>query len=115
MTHTICTELSTESSPEFGVLSTSDAEIGQIRSYDVITQLGDFSPDTLLTERALSEFFGLCPTSIKRAVERQELPPPTKVCGKPRWTVRSITTHIEKRLEAAKQEAEAEEARFENY
>ena len=70
-------------------------------------------PDTLLTGKALAEMFGLCPASIKRAIERLELPPPTKVCGKPRWTVKSITTHIEKQLETAKQEAEAEASRLE--
>lgn len=82
------------------------------QSYDVITDLGKLPADSLLTELALAEMFGLCPTSIKRAVERGELPPPTRICGKPRWTVRSIISHIEKQLETAKQEAEAEAARL---
>lgn len=82
------------------------------QAYDVITDLGKLPPDTLLTELALATMFGLCPISIKRAVERHELPPPTKVCGKPRWTVNSIISHIASQLEAAKNEADKEEKRL---
>jgi len=81
----------------------------------IITDFGDLPPDTLLTERALAGIFGLCTTSIKRAVERGELPPPVKVCGKPRWTVKSIVDHIDAGLETVKQEAEADAKRMARY
>jgi len=82
------------------------------QTYDVITGLSDYPPNTLLTEKALAKMFNLCATSIKRAVERHELPPSTKICGKPRWTVKVINSHIEEQLKAAKQESEAEQARL---
>lgn len=94
------------------ISSTPDFETDQNQSYGVIKALGDLPPDTLLTKQGLAEIFGLCTDSIRRAVERGELPPATQVCGKARWTVKSITNHIDALLEAAKQEAEAEAARL---
>jgi len=104
--------VSPHASDDQEISSTSDFGTAQNRPFDVITALGDLPPDTLLTKQGLAEIFGLCTDSIRRAVERGELPPPTQVCGKSRWTVKSITNHIDALLEAAKEEAEAEAARL---
>ena len=65
---------------------------------DVCIELGMLSDGTIVSESALARMFGKHPVSIKRAVERGELPPPTKLMGKPVWTAGSIRRHIEERL-----------------
>ena len=69
------------------------------QSIDVCTELGRLNDGTIVSEGGLARIFGKHPISIKRAVERGELPPPTKLMGKPVWTVGSIRQHIEQRLE----------------
>ena len=65
---------------------------------DVCIELGTLSDGTIVSESALARMFGKHPVSIKRAVDRGELPPPTKLMGKPVWTAGSIRRHIEERL-----------------
>jgi len=72
----------------------------------IIRDLGDLSPDTLLSEKTLAAMFGRHRVSIKRAVERGELPPSVRLFGEPTWTVRALREHISRRLEAARKEAE---------
>ena len=79
---------------------------GDASADGVIRQLGDLSAGTVVTEAALARMFGRHPTSIKRAVERGELPPPTRLLGSPVWTVGAIQRHIEAGLEAASKEAQ---------
>jgi len=56
--------------------------------------------DTVLFEVGLAELFNKHPASIKRAVERGKLPPPTRLFGKSVWTTRAIVGHIAQRLAA---------------
>ena len=65
----------------------------------VLTELNQLSDDTIITEAELARLFDKHPVSIKRAIERAELPPPTKLLGKPIWTVHSIRRHIQERLD----------------
>ena len=46
------------------------------------------------------------PVSIRRAIDRGELPPPTRLMGQRTWTKGAIVRHIEARLEAATRQAE---------
>lgn len=69
--------------------------------------IGAVPPGTIMTLKALEKIFGRCGTSVKRAVERGELPPPTKLFGNKIWTARAIMQHIEERLaEEAKKEVQ---------
>ncbi len=72
----------------------------------IIKELGELPPDTVLSEEALAKIFDRHRVSIKRAVERGELPPSVRMFGEPVWTVRALREHLAKRLETAKKEAE---------
>jgi len=78
----------------------------------IVVALGELPPGAIVDESALAEIFRRHPVSIKRAVERGEIPPPVRLFGKPVWTAGVILTHLEARLMAAKQEAEREAARL---
>jgi hypothetical protein len=72
----------------------------------IIRELGELAADTLVTEEALAKIFNRHKISVKRAVERGELPPSVRLFGEPVWTVRALREHLSKRLEAAQKEAE---------
>jgi len=72
----------------------------------IVEALGKMPRESIITEEALAEIFNRHPVSIKRAVSRGELPPSTRLLGKPVWTAGTILDHITKRLDTAKQEAE---------
>ena len=72
----------------------------------IIRELGELPPDTVLSEEALAKMFRRHRVSVKRAVERGELPPSIRLFGEPVWTVRALRDHMSKRLEAAKKEVE---------
>lgn len=68
--------------------------------------LGDLPQGAIVTEEALARIFGRHQVSIKRAVDRGELPPPTRLLGGPVWTAGAILSHLEERLAAARKERE---------
>ena len=72
----------------------------------IIREMAELPPSTLITETGLAKLLNRHKVSIKRAVERGELPPPTRLLGEPVWTVRRINKHMEERLDVAKKEAE---------
>ncbi len=78
----------------------------------IVRELGDLPDKALVTERALADMFCRCPTSIKRAVERGELPPPVRIFGKSFWTAGALIDHVEARLAEAKRKAEEESERL---
>ena len=81
----------------------------------VVRELGELGPGGWLTEEGLAAIFGKHRDSVRRAVERGELPRPVKLFGQKGWTAGAVVRHIEKRLEAAQKDAErmaAQEARF---
>lgn len=79
----------------------------------ICAELGALPPGALITEGALAKMLRRSAKSIKRAVNRGELPPPVRILGEPRWTVGAIVRHVENRLESAAREAERERQRFE--
>ena len=76
------------------------AEIARTTGFNALND------SAIIYEHELAELFGKCPVSIKRAVERGELPPSTRFLGKPVWSAGAIRGHIGDRLEAEKDEQE---------
>ena len=72
----------------------------------VIAELGELGAGALVTEQGLAALFDRHESSVKRAVERGELPPPVRMFGQSTWTAGVLVQHIEKRLEHAAKEAE---------
>jgi hypothetical protein len=81
-----------------------DAE--QSNDMGIIRELGDLPADAVISEQALAKMFDRHRVSIKRAVERGELPPSIRLFGEPVWTVKALREHLTKRLDAAKKESE---------
>ena len=72
--------------------------------------IASLKPGTMITEAELAAIVGKCTASIKRAVERGELPPPVHFCGVPAWTVDALVRHLDANLEEAKRESEAKKS-----
>ena len=72
----------------------------------VIRELGDLPDGAVITEQGLSKMFDRHKVSIKRAVEREELPPSVRLFGEPVWTAKALREHLTKRLDEARKESE---------
>ena len=70
----------------------------------LVAELGNLNPKSVIFESGLAKMFGRHATSVKRAVERGELPQPTRLFGQNAWTVEVITDHITTRLLKAEKE-----------
>jgi len=64
----------------------------------------------LLTTKDLAMLFDVSDDTITRAYKRGDLPQPIVLFGKHVWTVEAIQHHLAHRLEAARMEAEREQA-----
>ena len=71
----------------------------------IIAILGDLGQGALINEKGLAVLFNCHPLSIRRAVNRGELPVPIRMLGKRTWTVGAIIRHVEGRLKDAAREA----------
>ena len=78
----------------------------------IIPDLGVLPEGAIVMEEALERLFSRSGMSVKRAVERGELPPPTRLFGKNAWTAGVIVRHIEKRLADAAKEHERDGRRI---
>ena len=76
------------------------------KDFEIVRALGDLPPDAVITEDGLAKLFDRHAVSVRRAVDRGELPPSVRLFGKPVWTVRAIREHMAKRLEQAQREAD---------
>jgi hypothetical protein len=81
----------------------------------VIAALAALHPSAIVTEEGIAHLFNRHVVSVKRAVERGELPPPCTLFGSRVWVVDVILTHIRKRLEQAAKEAERDTQRIKAY
>lgn len=72
----------------------------------IIRELGELPSGAIVTEEAVARLFRRHPTSVKRAVQRGELPPPCRLFGGKAWTAGTLVRHIEARLELAAKEVE---------
>ena len=79
----------------------------------VFAAIGALPPGAIVTEDALAMMFQRHPATIKRAVTRGELPSPARLLGGNAWTAGAIVRHVEKRLEAARVDAERTARRVE--
>ena len=73
----------------------------------IITALGKLGTGTVITEEGICHLFSRHGDSVKRAVERRELPPPVRLFGQPVWTVGTLLRHLEHRLKEAAKKAES--------
>lgn len=78
----------------------------------IIGAIGELEPGTIITEAGLAKLFGRHLTSVKRAVDRGELPEPVKLFGQRSWTVRVLIEHHETRLGKAQKIADKENRRI---
>jgi hypothetical protein len=80
----------------------------------VIAPLGEMPPGTIVTEEGLAQLFKRHVVSVKRAVERGELPPPCRLFGARVWTAGALIRYIEHRLDNAAREATRHGQRMQN-
>jgi hypothetical protein len=73
---------------------------------DIFAELGALPAGAIVTEAAMARIFGRHPESVKRAVDRGELPAPARMFGSSVWTAGAIIRHLEQRLEAAAEQVE---------
>ena len=72
----------------------------------IVAELGTLQPKSLIFEEGMSSLFKRHPASIKRAVDRGELPPPVRMFGKNVWSAEAVTAHIAGRLAKVAKERE---------
>jgi hypothetical protein len=72
----------------------------------VIKELGELPSGAIITEKALGKIFNRHLVSIKRAIERGELPHSIRLFGESVWTVGILLEHMNNRLQKARQESE---------
>lgn len=80
----------------------------------IVVGLGALHPTTIITEEGVARLFCRHIVSVKRAVERGELPPPCNLFGSKVWTAGILIRHIERRLEQAAKESERDAKRTNN-
>ena len=78
----------------------------QVELPGVVAILGALGPGAVVTEEGVARMFNRHQASVKRAVERGELPPPTRLFGQNTWTAGVLVRHIEARLQKAADKAE---------
>lgn len=91
-----------------------DSEEEIIELPGIVAQLGELQPGAVITEEGVGHLFKRCTTSVKRAVERGELPPPCRLFGKNAWTVGIVIGHLERRLTQAADEANRTRLKIKN-
>lgn len=72
----------------------------------IVAELGRLGPGAIVFEAGLCTLFRRHRASVKRAIQRHELPEPTRLFGQPCWTVKALVDHFEARLSAAAKERE---------
>jgi hypothetical protein len=87
----------------------------QSNDLGIIRELGDLPAEAVISEQALAKIFDRHRVSIKRAVERGELPPSIRLFGEPVWTVKALRDHLAERLDAARKESEQLQKRISQF
>src|SRR5262245_21812900 len=80
----------------------------------IIAVMGELKPGTVITEEGLAHLFQRHVVSVKRAVQRGELPPPCRLFGANVWTAGAVIRYIESRLDQAAQEAARDAQRLQH-
>ena len=84
-------------------------------SSGIVRELGDLPADAVVSEQALARIFDRHKISIKRAVERGELPPSVRLFGESVWTVKALRDHLAERLGAARKESKQLQKRISQF
>ena len=71
----------------------------------IMTALAELPPHALISEHQLAQVFGRHVSSIRRAIQRGELPPSVPLLNDHVWTAAILWEHISARLETARQAA----------
>ena len=80
----------------------SHAELQEaIPGLHIMAALAALPPHTLIFEHQLAQMFGRHVSSIRRAIQRGELPPSVPLLNDHVWTARVLWEHMSARLEAA--------------
>ena len=87
----------------------------EVVSMGIIRELGDLPEGAVISEQGLAKIFDRHKASVKRAVERGELPPSVRLFGEPVWTVRALREHLTKRLDNARKESEQLQKKINNF
>ena len=77
----------------------------------VIAELGELKPGAIISEEGMAGLFHRHVVSVKRAVQRGELPPPCRLFGVNVWTAGALVRFIESRLEQKAKEIELDARR----
>ena len=96
-------------------MSYTKQELSSRGENEIISALAELPADTLIAEKALANIFSCSTTTIKRAVDRGELPKPVRMFGKPSWTAGGILRHVNARLETAQKQHDDEMQRLAMY
>ena len=72
----------------------------------IIALLGELKPGAIITAEGMAQLFKRHAASVKRAVQRGELPAPYRLFGSDSWNVGAIVQHFEHRQEEAAKDAE---------
>ena len=74
--------------------------------------LAELPERTILNARRLARLLNLTPRTLRRMVQRHELPPPVRLAGRSCWMAGKVLDHIEAVADRALKEAEKEAARI---
>jgi predicted DNA-binding transcriptional regulator AlpA len=81
-----------------------------------VSLAASISDGCILSQDEIAGIFDVAPSTVWRAVQRGDLPPPVKLFNKNTWTGAAIRQHLEDRLEKEREtrqkEAVAQELRF---
>ena len=91
-------------------LAVRESEIANLPG--VIAELGKLGAGAVVTEQGLAGLFNRHESSVKRAVQRGELPPPVRMFGQNIWTAGVLVRHTEERLARAAKDAESTKRKF---
>lgn len=69
-------------------------------------EFNDLGRDTLISEAAMAQIFGKHLMSIRRAIDKQQLPQPAKLMDARVWRLGTILDFIDARLKAEQKEAD---------
>ena len=71
---------------------------------DVISELANLPPGTLLTLNGMAQVFGKSPNTIMRAVGEGRLPKPFRIFSQHCWRVGEVDGFLQKRMRDAQQD-----------
>ena len=86
-------------------VETADEAPGQHESRQgpvpsVVYELGQLPPETFVTQQYVATIFGRSALSVRRAIQKNELPPPIRMFNDRGWFVRHLIRHLDLRFDA---------------